>query len=303
MIAALLALSPVPGQKLAPINLIDESFKPAVWKPGRRTVVTFVAMWCDTWRVQEPRLQKVRKATTGVDFLTVSVDGRYRDVPEAPIIWADPKGKVVRKLGIDRVPYTLVVDESGTVCLARTGILRAADILASLRNPVESGTTYLTFDDFPPKKGGDELLDVLRKEGVKATFFCIGENAEERPELVRRAVREGHSIQVHAWDHDGKYDFQRCADYLKKLGASPRLIRAPGSEKITALKGDGWKGATVDPYDYRRPGVAELERRILYAAKPGAAIQLHAGVDQTEEVLSRVIASLRNRSYRFGVIE
>ncbi|RYG44705.1 hypothetical protein EON79_14340, partial [bacterium] len=108
MICALLVLAPIPGQRLAPMELLDAAVKPKTWKPGRRTVITFVAMWCDTWRVQEPKLKKVRKATTGVDFLTVSVDGRYRDVPEAPAIWADPKGKVVKKLGIDRVPYTLV---------------------------------------------------------------------------------------------------------------------------------------------------------------------------------------------------
>ncbi|RYG44091.1 polysaccharide deacetylase family protein [bacterium] len=195
------------------------------------------------------------------------------------------------------------MDEGGTICLARSGILRASDILASLRNPVQSGTAYLTFDDFPPKEGGDELLDVLRREGVKSTFFCIGENARANPGLVRRAVREGHSIQVHAWDHDGPYDFQRCAAFLKTLGGAPRLIRAPGAEKITAMAGKGWEGFTVDPYDYRRPGETELERRILYAVKPGAVIQLHAGVKETERVLPRVIASLRERSYVLGRME
>ncbi|CAN5733155.1 hypothetical protein BH11ARM2_BH11ARM2_18330 [soil metagenome] len=302
MIPALLALAPLPGQKLESMDLIDPSGKPATWRTGEETVVTFVAMWCDTWRVQNPRLEKMQKATTGVQFVTVSVDGRYRDVPGAPAIWEDPGGRVVKRLGIDRVPYTLVVGREGTIQMARSGIVRSSDVLEALRSPAVVGDVYLTFDDFPPKKGGDELLDILRREGVAATFFCIGENARKNPDLVRRAVREGHSLQIHAWAHDGDYDFPRCAAYLRSLGGQPRYVRAPGSEKISMLNGGKWEGANVDPYDYRRPPVSELERRIAYGVKPGAAIQLHAGVEETEAALSDVIHILRKRGYRFQAL-
>lgn len=300
MIPALLALSaPVPGQKLAPMELLNPAGKPEVWRPGQETVVTFVAMWCDTWRVQQPRLEKMQKATTGVAYVTISVDGRYKDVPDAPAIWADPGGKIVKRLGIDRVPYTLTVAKEGTIRSAKSGIVRSSDVLQALRSTPAKGDVYLTFDDFPPKQGGEDLLDLLRREGVKATFFCIGTNAQARPDLVRRALKEGHSLQIHAWNHESPYDFPRCAEFLKTLGAEPHFVRSPGSEKIATLGGEKWDGPTIDPYDYRRPPVAELERRMLYGAKPGAAFQLHVGVQETVAALPKVIESLRERGFGF----
>src|SRR5204863_6716589 len=59
----------------------------------------------------------------------------------------------------------------------------------------------LTFDDGPSAKLTPKLLDLLAAHHIKATFFVIGENVSEHPEIVARAAREGHEIGNHSWSH------------------------------------------------------------------------------------------------------
>lgn len=59
----------------------------------------------------------------------------------------------------------------------------------------------LTFDDGPKAGMTEKLLDVLKEKGVKATFFMIGSQAEECPELVKRVAAEGHQIGIHTYSH------------------------------------------------------------------------------------------------------
>jgi peptidoglycan/xylan/chitin deacetylase (PgdA/CDA1 family) len=58
----------------------------------------------------------------------------------------------------------------------------------------------------------------------------------------------------------------------------------------------------VNPYDFARPGEAELTRRVLSAARPDAVVLLHAGVRETRQTLPALIASLRRRGFAFGVL-
>ncbi|MDB4655916.1 polysaccharide deacetylase family protein [Flavobacteriales bacterium] len=65
----------------------------------------------------------------------------------------------------------------------------------------EKGTISLTFDDGPHRDVTPKVLDVLREEGVTASFFVIGKNAEKHPDLVRKIVDEGHIVGNHTYDH------------------------------------------------------------------------------------------------------
>src|SRR5437660_11793757 len=58
----------------------------------------------------------------------------------------------------------------------------------------------LTFDDAPHEELTPALLDVLDRHAATATFFCLGERAAERPELVRQLVRRGHEVGNHLWE-------------------------------------------------------------------------------------------------------
>ena len=72
---------------------------------------------------------------------------------------------------------------------------------------------YLTFDDGPTPGVTDTALTLLARYEAKATFFCLGKNAEEHPEFMSRIQREGHTIGNHTYDHpDGwktKFPFSR----------------------------------------------------------------------------------------------
>jgi peptidoglycan/xylan/chitin deacetylase (PgdA/CDA1 family) len=126
---------------------------------------------------------------------------------------------------------------------------------------------------------------------------------ERWPDVVRRAAAEGHSLQMHSWNHDAKDpQLERSRAALKALtGAEPELYRPPGSRSV--LRGSvPLKVETVDAFDYTRPGEAELLRRILTATKPGFEIQLHAGVEQTRSTLPRIIQALRTRGLSFATL-
>jgi peptidoglycan/xylan/chitin deacetylase (PgdA/CDA1 family) len=102
----------------------------------------------------------------------------------------------------------------------------------------EEPTVYLTFDDGPSKLTAN-VLDILQEDGVKGTFFMVGEQALSHPDLVKRVVQEGHAIGNHSYNHVYK---ELYADYdgfwtqikqneqilFKLAGFYPRLIRAPG---------------------------------------------------------------------------
>ena len=314
-LVAFIALSaPAVGDRLAPFELLTLDGAPYRWTPGRTTVLSFCAFWCDTWKDQLPRVRESRRITNGlpVDYATVSVDGRWTERSKAAAAGAmlgDPGGAWTHATGIDRVPYTLVVAPSGRIEWATYGTVRTTALVDAVRRSVagrqtEGGTIYLTFDDFPAERLSDELLDVLRAEGIQATFFCLGAKAEASKGLLQRAVREGHVLGIHSWAHDGdRPELTRCAAAIRAAsGQKPTLYRPPGSERVLTLAGEPLPLPVDDPYDYTRPGVDELARRVLAGARPGAVVQLHAGVEDTVRALPKILKSLRSRGYVFETL-
>src|SRR5262245_55083639 len=73
--------------------------------------------------------------------------------------------------------------------------------LFRVRESPRTRSVFLTFDDGPDPDHTPRLLDVLRHHDARATFFVVGERAERHPDLVRRAVREGHAIGHHSFTH------------------------------------------------------------------------------------------------------
>lgn len=73
--------------------------------------------------------------------------------------------------------------------------------LQHLRTPLPPRTIALTFDDGPDPSGSGQVLDILDRKGIKATFFLVGVHVQARPDLVREVVRRGHNIGDHSWSH------------------------------------------------------------------------------------------------------
>lgn len=172
----------------------------------------------------------------------------------------------------------------------------------------------LTFDDGPAKIYTQQILDILKKQQVKATFFVIGEEVKGNPDLLRRMVSEGHEIGNHGFSHD--YGQRKLLEELNQTeqavysvsGTHTYFYRPPGGyipkNKLTLVKNKGYVVTlwSVDSRDWRRPGVDGIVGNVLKNVFPGAIILFHDGGglrNQTVEALEQLIDELRARGYTF----
>jgi len=177
----------------------------------------------------------------------------------------------------------------------------------------------MTFDDGPSATLTPKLLDILAAHRIKATFFVIGENVAEHPEIVARAAREGHEIGNHSWSHpnfgkmsdDGvRSQLQRTDDAIKSAtGARPTLLRPPYGS-ITARE-KRWIHAQfgyeiilwdVDPYDWKRPGPPVVRNRILKETRPGSIVLSHDIHPGTIEAMPSTFDALEAKGFKFVTI-
>lgn len=118
------------------------------------------------------------------------------------------------------------------------------------RVPNALGSVYLTFDDGPTPGVTEWVLDELQRAGARATFFCIGHNAERYPDLMARIVQEGHAVGNHTYSHMAGYGVT-TSSYLNdvELAGSvlrqTRLFRPPygrvSGVKVDALRSLGYQ--------------------------------------------------------------
>jgi peptidoglycan-N-acetylglucosamine deacetylase len=157
----------------------------------------------------------------------------------------------------------------------------------------------LTFDDGPNDAATPELLDLLARHGVRATFFAMGNFARLRPELVRRVVAEGHLLGNHTMSHPAlsiasgarvRAELAECNAVLEEItGKAVRYFRPPfGARRPLVLRAARELGLTpvmwnVTGYDWEPIGVegilANLERGIARnrARRRASNLLLHDG--------------------------
>lgn len=83
---------------------------------------------------------------------------------------------------------------------------------------------YLTFDDGPNKMVTPKILDILKEQDIKATFFVIGKNVEQYPEIVRREYEEGHYIANHGYSHNNKKLYRSNQDFVEEIKKTDEAI-------------------------------------------------------------------------------
>jgi peptidoglycan-N-acetylglucosamine deacetylase len=177
----------------------------------------------------------------------------------------------------------------------------------------------MTFDDGPSGRLTPKLLDLLAAHHIKATFFVIGENVAEHPEIVARAAREGHEIGNHSWSHPNfgkmsdesvRRQLQQTDDAIKgATGKRPTLMRPPYGS-ITAREKHWihdefgydiilWD---VDPYDWKRPGPAVVRSRILKETRPGSIVLSHDIHPGTIEAMPSTFDELEAKGFKFVTV-
>ena len=177
----------------------------------------------------------------------------------------------------------------------------------------------MTFDDGPSATLTPKLLDLLAAHHIKATFFVIGENVAEHPEIVARAAREGHEIASHSWSHPNlakmsqesvRSQMQRTDDAIKNAtGKSPTLLRPPyGSiterEKRWIHDEFGYDIILwdVDPLDWKRPGPAVVRNRILKETRSGSIVLSHDIHPGTIEAMPSTFDELEAKGFKFVTV-
>jgi peptidoglycan/xylan/chitin deacetylase (PgdA/CDA1 family) len=200
-----------------------------------------------------------------------------------------------------------------------TEALRGIHVDKVMHGPEDRREIALTFDDGPHPAFTMAILKILERNNINATFFVVGEKAEEYPDLVRAEVADGNSIGNHTYDHVSlvkipteyiSTEIKACGDVIQEVtGKRPTLFRPPGGEYDKTVADDaallGYKMIlyTDDPGDYAEPGEQVIEDRTLDTIHDGGIILLHDGSTQTLAILQQLIQRLKDRGDRFVTVD
>ncbi|WP_329196990.1 polysaccharide deacetylase family protein [Streptomyces sp. NBC_01435] len=179
----------------------------------------------------------------------------------------------------------------------------------------------ITIDDGPDPTWTPQVLQLLKDNGVKATFCMVGTQAQAYPDLVKAVVAGGHRLCNHTVSHDTSmdkkseaYQSQQILDAERMItkasgGVRPQYYRAPGgaftpySRHLAASRGMRPLGWNVDTKDFEHPGVDAMVATVKSEISNGPTVLFHdAGGDrsQTLAALREVLPWLRQQGYSFG---
>ena len=174
----------------------------------------------------------------------------------------------------------------------------------------------LTFDDGPKPRTTPRLLEGLDQRGVKATFFLIGAQVEESPDLVVQMAQGGHQLGIHTYDHVSltelsRTDFDAQVDRTRRvladlLGYDSFLLRPPYGLVDPSVK--TYAGApiilwSVDPEDWHQRDVQREVAHIVSKVRDGDIILMHDIFPESVDAALQVIDQLHQAGYAFVTVE
>lgn len=176
-------------------------------------------------------------------------------------------------------------------------------------------TVYLTFDDGPNPEITPWILDYLKQEDIKVTFFCVGSNIIRYPELFERIKSEGHTVGNHTMNHD-KGTKVPFVDYKKSIADTQLLVKnnlfRPPYGRIRAWQSYFlakqytivmWTWLSYD-FDPKVP-IETIERKAKSQIKPGDILVMHDNdkvKDRVKELLPKLVKVIRDKQYDFNQI-
>jgi peptidoglycan/xylan/chitin deacetylase (PgdA/CDA1 family) len=185
----------------------------------------------------------------------------------------------------------------------------AVPIVSSV--PSAGRTVALTFDDGPSENTAG-IVEALRRDGARGTFFVLGRAVERAADALRAASAAGHEVANHSWSHPR---FEELADdeihdelertatlILAETGERPRVLRCPygsGEDRAATVAAQTGLGEavvhwSVDPEDWSSPPPQTIVERVLTDVHPGAIVCLHdgRGRENTVEALATIVPAL-----------
>jgi peptidoglycan/xylan/chitin deacetylase (PgdA/CDA1 family) len=156
----------------------------------------------------------------------------------------------------------------------------------------KSGKIFITFDDGPDSENTIQILDFLKRYKIQASFFVLGTNVQQYPDLFKRMVMEGHTIGIHGQNHlhpwkvlpwKSMKDLSITNEILKNYGIKANYVRPPYGKLnlisliyilINHLIFVHWN---LDPRDYKQNDSEKLFERLTYEIQKGKVVLLHDG--------------------------
>ena len=183
------------------------------------------------------------------------------------------------------------------------------------RKETKNKEIWLTFDDGPDPEITPWILSVLKEEEIKATFFLVGQQIEEFPELVGAIINDGHLIANHSYSHwngwlTSKEKYLKDIETCQELMPNNKLFRPPYG-KITkaqiALLKDKYKIILWDvlSWDFQQnTSPKRVQENILKNTKSGSIIVMHnnqKSYKNMQPILEETIQILKKKGFRFSV--
>ena len=190
--------------------------------------------------------------------------------------------------------------------------------------PNAENKIYLTFDDGPTPEITEWVLELLEKEKIKATFFCIGNNIEKHPETFKKTIEAGHAIGNHTFNHlkgwktlNKSYidNVDLCSAIIQKCtiyNLQPRIFRPPyGKIKPQQSKSLRKKGFKIIMWDVLSKDYditikkEECLKNVINNTKSGSIIVFHDSIKASQNLqfaLPKAIKILKKRGFVFDTI-
>jgi peptidoglycan-N-acetylglucosamine deacetylase len=215
--------------------------------------------------------------------------------------------------------------------IAIASLIALVIILASLppvqayfglsRVPTQAKAVALTYDDGPNPPYTQQLLAILQRNHVKATFYELGKQIQAYPELTRQVLAAGHELGNHSYSHQSLWlrspeflanEIDSTNRLLKAAGVtSPPSFRPPWGRRLFMLpyllhqRGERLVIYDVDSVDYGAPNVEFIVNNVVNQVQPGSIVLMHdGGGDRSKTVAAAetIIQRLRAKGYEFKTI-
>lgn len=178
----------------------------------------------------------------------------------------------------------------------------------------------ITFDDGPHPEFTPKVLDLLKTNNVKGTFFCIGKHIESYPELFKRIISEGHTIGNHTFNHENNFGFIKTKEVIKELESTNEIIEKISRLKVNlfrppfgvtnprikrgvntiGLQSIGWSIRSFDTTSKPKKTIVESIEKNL---KKGDVILLHDTSEKSVEILEQLLLFLKQNKYESVTID
>lgn len=193
--------------------------------------------------------------------------------------------------------------------------------LSNVRTKAVKGTVALTFDDGPSPIYTPQVLDILKKNNIKATFFVMGWSAKKYPQLIHRMLAEGHAVANHTMSHKMltklsanrlRYEVVQSRNNIAAVVGSPPVCLRPPYGASNSRVREFIRSQDMIPvsmgfnsFDYENRGTQKLINWVVKNAHSGQVILLHDGYKgraQTVKALPEIIAGIRKKGLGFSAI-